>query len=293
MSLEEYIIFVYCWVSENFNKAVQDSRLRKAGFPPKLSDVEVITMELVAEYLSIDSDKGIWEYFKNHWLQWFPQIGSRSQFAKQAANLYSVKQVLHTLMIEEIHLETVHIIDGFPIPICHLARSSWCKKFKGEASKGYCASKKEYYYGFKGHLLIDTNGVIVRMSITPANIDEREAFRDFSDQVIGLVLGDKGYIDSNLQQDLRSDFIDLQTPLRSNMIDLRPKKFVRELVSQRRLVETVISQLTEHFNITKVWARDMWHLSCRINRKIMANTIAVMANLWCNNKFIKLDALIQ
>ncbi len=77
------------------------------------------------------------------------------------------------------------------------------------------------------------------------------------------------------------------------MRDERPKKFVRGLVRQRRLVETVISQLTEHFNITKVWARDIWHFACRINRKIMADTIEVMANLSCNNKFIKLDALIK
>ena len=43
-------------------------------------------MEIVGEFQSIDTDKGIWRYFRNHWHEWFPRLGSRSQFAKQAAN---------------------------------------------------------------------------------------------------------------------------------------------------------------------------------------------------------------
>ena len=96
-----------------------------------------------------------------------------------------------------------------------------------------------------------------------------------------------------MKDELKENFIDLETPVRSNMKETRPRKYVRGLVKQRRLVETVISQLTERFNIAKVWARDMWHLSCRINRKLMAHSMAVMANLECNNRFIKFDGLIK
>lgn len=41
-------------------------------------------MEIVAEYRGIDTDKGAWEYFHQHWLEFFPQLGSRANFAKQA-----------------------------------------------------------------------------------------------------------------------------------------------------------------------------------------------------------------
>ena len=54
----------------------------------------------------------------------------------------------------------IHVIDGFPIPVCHYARSSRCRSFKGTASYGYCAAKDEKYYGFKGHIIVDFNGVI-------------------------------------------------------------------------------------------------------------------------------------
>ncbi|MCK4983476.1 MAG: hypothetical protein KAS17_11165 [Victivallaceae bacterium] len=37
-------------------------------------------------------------------------------------------------------------------------------------------------------------------------------------------------------------------------------------------METVIGQLNERFNIEKVRARDMWHLTVRIGRKLLAHT---------------------
>ena len=70
----------------------------------------------------------------------------------------------------------------------------------------------------------------------------------------------------------------LQTPLLSNMKDQRNPKFVRLLTRCRRLIETVIGQLCERFNLEKVRARDMWHLTNRINRKLLAHTVCVWLN---------------
>ena len=64
--------------------------------------------------------------------------------------------------------------------------------------------------------------------------------------------------------------IDLETPLRANMTDTRDPVFVKNLIKVRRLVETVIGQLTDHLHMAKVRARDLWHLTSRINRKILA-----------------------
>jgi hypothetical protein len=46
----------------------------------------------------------------------------------------------------------------------------------------------------------------------------------------------------------------------------------------RRLIETVIGQLVERFSIEKVWARDLWHLTSRINRKLLAHTVCRWLN---------------
>jgi hypothetical protein len=51
-------------------------------------------MEIVAEYQGIDTDQAIWCYFRRPWLAWFPRLGSRSSFVRQAANLWQYKQRL-------------------------------------------------------------------------------------------------------------------------------------------------------------------------------------------------------
>jgi hypothetical protein len=37
-----------------------------------LKDSEVIAIEIVGEFLGMDCDKTIWEYFKRHWSHFFP-----------------------------------------------------------------------------------------------------------------------------------------------------------------------------------------------------------------------------
>jgi hypothetical protein len=94
MSLADFITWVYCWVGDHLKAELAEQRLRQRGFVPNLPDAEVITMELVGEFQGVDTDVGIWRYFRGHWQPWFPGLGSRRQFAQQAANLWAVKQRL-------------------------------------------------------------------------------------------------------------------------------------------------------------------------------------------------------
>ena len=98
--------------------------LRQRGFSPKLSDSEVLTMEIVGEFLGIDMEKHIWQYFRRHWSPWFPQLGSRSTFVRQAANLWCVKHIIQEKLATSLgaYVDQVHVIDGFPLPVCRLAR---------------------------------------------------------------------------------------------------------------------------------------------------------------------------
>jgi len=77
MSVEDFIIYVYYCV-EDICQIILKQPLRSRGFQPKLSDAEVITMEMVGEFMGKDQDKSIWRYFHNHWYSWFPCLGSRA-----------------------------------------------------------------------------------------------------------------------------------------------------------------------------------------------------------------------
>lgn len=152
MSLEDFIITAYCLIDEGIKKITEVRKLRQRGFEPDLTDSEVITIEIVAEFLGIDTDKGAWEYVRDHWLEWFPMLGSRANFAKHAANLWQIKQWLQKELAKHLGAfsDTLHLADGFPMAVCQFKRAHFSHVFKDEAAYGYCASKGEKYYGFKG-----------------------------------------------------------------------------------------------------------------------------------------------
>lgn len=298
MPLENFIIAVFCQVDDFLKKNKFCGRaLRKRGFFPKLSDSEVLTMMIVGELMGLDTDKGIWRYFRQHWRSLFPVIVSRSNWTRQAANLWVVVQDLHLALADELGAlkDDLHIVDGFPMRTCIVTRAPRSRLFKGTASWGYCASKKEHYYGMHGHLLIDFNGVVTGIEITAANVSERDVVWGLVDgKIKGILLGDKGYIGKEYQNELRvSTGVELQTALRSNMHEDRDPNFIQALKTKRRLIETVIGQLVDGFNIEKIWARDVWHLTCRIGRKILAHTMGVFFNRLLGRKALALADLIS
>jgi hypothetical protein len=279
-SIEEFIIAVYCCVDDLLAEIAQGRPIRSKGFAPALADSEVLTMEIVAEYQGIDADQAIWKYFRSHWLEWFPGLSSRCAFVRQAANLWQYKALVQQHLAAKLgaFVDSVHLVDGIPIPLCGFSRAPQCRSFQGEAAYGYCAAKKQTYYGFHGHLIISATGVITGFSLTPANGSEREALWDMVQTFHGLLIGDKGYLSAQLQQELQQLGIQLETALRSNMHDPRPPSRVALLKRLRRLIETVIGQLVERFSIEKVWARDLWHLTSRLNRKLLAHTVCRWLN---------------
>jgi hypothetical protein len=91
----------------------------------------------------------------------------------------------------------------------------------------------------------------------------------------GLLIGDKGLLSKVKQAELAEVGIDLQTPLRDNMDDPRPKTAVQRLLKVRRRVETALGQLIDFFDFTSCKARDIWHLTSRLVRKLLAYNLSI------------------
>ena len=294
MPVEEFIISVFCLIDDLYQKLFPTA-LRERGSAPKLTDSEVITMEIVGEWQGHHTDMAIWKYFSQHWSSLFPTIPARSQFVRQAANLWAVKQAIQAQLVHELGADTcdTHLIDGFPVEVCVRTRASRCRSFKADADFGYCASKKHHFYGFQGHLLIDARGVPVAMDLTAANIDERDAAYDLIHNIAGLLIGDKGYIRPAFTSDCKALGIDIQTPLRKNMKEKRPKKFVKLLMRVRRRIETVIGQLVEYFEIERVRCRDLWHLTSRMSRKLLGYTVGIYLNIQAGHAPMQFEHMIS
>lgn len=284
MQVEDFIITTYLCVDKYFNEVTKNLTLRTRGEKPALSDVEMITMEIVGEYMSLGSDKQIWGYFKKHWFEYFPKLGCRTSFIRQGANLMAVKQRMQQRISDEITRDQdLFLFDGFPIPICHIKRYKRSKSnLKLDGAVGYCASKDEKYFGFKGHILVTKDGVTKAIEIAPANIDERDVLPELTSNTKADIIADKGLIRPSLTSELKESGINLHTPLRCNMRDTRPKALILQMMNIRRTVETMIGQLVERFKIQSIRAKDLWHLSVKVGRKILAHTICFAINKTIN-----------
>ena len=92
MDLSTFIISVFCLIDDR----LKGRRIRQRGPAPKLSDAEVLTIEIVGEFLGMDTDKAIHLFFRRHYGEWFPALCEvhRTTFARQGANLWKLKERL-------------------------------------------------------------------------------------------------------------------------------------------------------------------------------------------------------
>lgn len=63
MDIITFLVSVFCLV-DDFPK---DKPLRQRGPHPTLQESKVMTMEIVGEFLDINTDSGILEHFENNW----------------------------------------------------------------------------------------------------------------------------------------------------------------------------------------------------------------------------------
>jgi hypothetical protein len=123
-------------------KDIRDHRVTFAGQSPVLPDSEVLTMEVVGEYLGLSQDTPLYRYFRQHYRHFFPGLARvhRTTFVRQAANLWKVKELVWQRLLGSIqHNPAFALVDSFPLPVCRFARAYRCQRFQGEAAFGKTA----------------------------------------------------------------------------------------------------------------------------------------------------------
>ena len=114
--------------------------------------------------------------------------------------------VLKTIskMLAKKNIDNEFIVDSFPMYTCKLARQYKTKLFKAKKYMGYCAAKKEFYIGFKGHMISDINGIPASFMITPGSESDIAALRkiDLDLPQSSLLYADKAYNDYKFEDKL-------------------------------------------------------------------------------------------
>ena len=298
MDRDDFIITVYLLVCEHYQAIVSELKtpLRRAGFPPRLSDEEVICMEICGELFKLPTDKDMFHYFAHHYRHFFPALKERSSFVRQAAALWKIKALIQQRIVQchHAHLDPVQAIDTMPLPVCGYTRARRDRCFIGEADYGFCAAKQERYYGFKLGLRISRWGFITHYPLLAARPHDVKHLPALVEEFQGIVPADKGFIDPSTHKILQQQGVLVVTPQRKNMKarSAHSSALLKACAKWRKLIETVASHLTERFHIAKIRVHDLWHYQHRIIRKILAHSVAIAINIQLKRKPLDFDGLL-
>ena len=277
-NVEELFKIILEIITRLYEKHIPDEvKHRKNKELAKMTDAEIITIQILIECLGKTQNSG-YQYLQANYPNLVNYV-ERSRFNRLIKALFIVIKYIRQKIKRNENCE-YKIVDSFPLVVNKFGRAHFGRRLREYSSYGYCASKKEKYYGMKVHVITDLYGNPIEYLLTKAEVDDREALYELSETIyINTLFGDKGYV-GNIDKDLkREKGIKLYALKRSNSKTPLPKAF-RNLISKaRRRIESTFNQLIEHFDIQRVRANSIIGLSTMLEAKFLCfNLLALIGS---------------
>jgi hypothetical protein len=148
---------------------------RKPGRPALLSESEVLTLAILAQWPRFRSERDFWRFASSHLRPYFPKLCSQSQFNRRVRTLEPELRALQKALAGDLcdPSAVYRVMDTTLIPAIVRVRASRKEFFCGQATFGRSASKTEWIYGFKVALVVDNDGVVTVFGLAQASSDER------------------------------------------------------------------------------------------------------------------------
>ena len=281
MDLETFLVSLYVLI-DDWWRADRPPTARKPGRPPRLTDSEVLTLAVLAQWPRFRSERDFWRFAHAHLRNYFPNLCSQSQFNRRVRSLALELRVFQRDLARTLAKSSAayRILDTTLIPA--IVRVRACRKgsFAGQASFGRNVSKTEWVYGFKVALVVDPDGIVSAFGLAPANCDERP----IGDALIAqdrhdAYLADKGFSSVKWERYWLETYgaLVVATPKNS---DHRawPRTARRWASGKRQVMEGVIDQLKDLFALERHRAKTLNGLLTRLTAKIAAYTCGQCLN---------------
>lgn len=246
---------------------------------PRLTDLRIIAINLTSEYMSIDSEHQLFRILPTE----IRSLIERSVYNRRKRKLFNHMERIRRLLAEKFNgSEKYFVVDSMPLEVCKLSRSSRSRICKETdyalPNRGYCASQKMHYYGYKLHAVCSIEGVFQSLDISPASVHDIYYLKDIRQQIENCtILGDKGYLSAEYQLDLfTSHNIKLEVPMRKNQRNYKNQPYI--IRKSRKRIETLFSQLCDQFMIRRNYAKSFLGFKTRILSKIVTLTIIQTIN---------------
>jgi len=239
----------------------------------KVSDAEILTVALVAaKYFHNNHERALCVM---HGMGYLTNKLSASRFNRRVHKLSDWFLLLLSILGELFATGELFIIDTMPLPVCKRVRASRCKKVRGRAYCGYCASKREKYFGWKLHLVCTSDGLPVAFDVIPASRHDLTPVHELTAHLPAnsKVLADKAY---NSHPDEQSILDAVQVHLRPiRRKNMPPHCWADDydLRHHRLVIETVISQL-EKMGVQHLHARTNSGFFVKLHSSLLALSFA-------------------
>jgi hypothetical protein len=196
-----------------------------------------------------------------------------SRFNRRLHALADWLAFVATTLGEILQTGEVFVIDSMPLPVCRRVRARRCRKLRGRAYCGYCAAKREKFFGWRLHLIGTPSGIPVSFQLLPAGFHDLTPIHELAVVLPpgARLFGDKGYNSAADEASLLDDTGVRLIPVRR--ANMRPHAwFVDdiELQEYRHTIETVNSQC-EKMGLERLYART----NTGFELKVLASIIAL------------------
>ncbi len=239
-----------------------------------MSDIEIVSLVIWAEFKSIDSE---YQLFRE--IQGWEIEGKieRSMYNRRKRKLFLfLEEIRQKIVIEFNEFEDYFVVDSMPCEMRKMSRSASSRICKDVESAlpdwGYCATQKLHFYGYKLYAVCSINGIIQNFDLSEASVHDIHYLRDIKSQLSDAVsLADKGYLSASMQMDLFNQVnVKLETPKRKNQKDYKPQFYLFR--KYRKRIETLFTQLCDQFMIRRNYAKSFEGFKTKILAKITALT---------------------
>ncbi|HEY6580111.1 MAG TPA: IS982 family transposase [Rubrobacter sp.] len=281
MDLDSFLVSLYVQI-DDWWKANHPSTTPRPGRPALLSDSEVLTLAVLAQWPRFRSERDFWRFAWAHLRPYFPRLCTQGQLNRRVRALEPELRLLQSAFAEELSEPSAvyRVLDTTLIPA--IVRVRACRKglFAGQATFGRSASKTEWVYGFKVALVVNPEGVITAFGLAAAASDERPIGEALvaSDRH-GAYLADKGFTGvewERLWMEVYGALV-AATP-KNNSRRAWSKADCRWASGKRQIIEGVIGQLKDFFGLERHRAKTLGGLLTRLAAKVVAYTCAQRIN---------------
>lgn len=246
-----FIVTVYVTIDD-----ICQQFLGQVKYKPKMAPAEIVWVAIVAaRYFNNNLERALIVLSQTGYIPAERRL-SVSRYNRQLHQQRDTFELCLTLLMELSREGEAFIIDSMPLPVCKRQRARRCRKVRGRLFCGYCAAKKEKFFGWRLHLVCDPIGLPVNFVLLPAALHDLTPIYELSYELpAGSTLyGDKAYNDAVAEGLVSSEGRRLVPVRRQNMKQQHDWADEFDLRLFRKGIETVNSQL-ESMGIDRLRAR--------------------------------------